>query len=384
MKSAYITCIFLFLLSGCALPAQRVEPGAQLAVAEALGAAEGSGFARAEASREFRFPEDHGPHPEYAVEWWYYTGNLQGADGRRFGFQFTLFRVGITPEPVERDSAWGARNIYMGHFAVTDAAGERFFAAERFSRDGAGLAGAQAAPLRVWIDDWSVEGLDASGLPMRLRAATEEVALDLTLQQGKPAVLQGDRGLSQKSAAPGNASYYYSLTRMPAAGTLTIGSEAYAVEGLAWMDREWSTSALGPDQVGWDWFALQLDDGREIMFYQLRTRDGGSDPYSSGVLVDTDGTSRRLARDDVAIDVREQWRSPRSGAVYPAAWQLSIPSEEIELQVTPLLAEQELPVSVIYWEGMVAVEGQAAGAPVRGSGYVELTGYADAAGGRGR
>ncbi|HMO56921.1 MAG TPA: lipocalin-like domain-containing protein [Roseiflexaceae bacterium] len=342
-----------------------------------LGAAEGLGFARADAPRSFSFPLDHGPHPEYAVEWWYYTGNLAAADGRRYGFQFTIFRVGITPTPQERESTWAARNVYMGHFAFTDVANRQFYADERFSRDGAGLAGATTEPFRVWIDDWSVSGTDGAALPMRLRAATADLALDLIVQQGKPEVLQGDAGLSRKSSAAGNASYYYSLTRMPAEGSVRIGNEQIAVHGLAWMDREWSTSALGNDQVGWDWFALQFDDGRELMFYQLRLRNGGSDPLSSGVLVAADGSVRRLLRDDVRIEVLDTWRSPRSGAGYPARWRISIPDAAITLQVEPLLSDQELPVSVVYWEGAVAVTGNSGNAPLAGSGYIEMTGYID-------
>jgi predicted secreted hydrolase len=210
---------------------------------------------------------------------------------------------------------------------------------------------------------------------MRLRAAQEGIAIDLLLQPGKRPVLQGERGLSRKSAEPGNASYYYSLTRMPAAGTVRLDGESFAVTGLAWMDREWSTSSLGEDQVGWDWFALQLGDGSEVMLYRLRRTDGSADPSSSGTAIAPDGASRHLARADFQLQDLDFWQSPASGARYPARWRVRVPAEGLELEVTPLLADQELDVSFRYWEGAVGIEGTRRGRPVRGRGYVEMTGY---------
>ena len=353
-----------------------------LSVAEALGGDPDAGFARALGPRRFVFPEDHGPHPEFRTEWWYYTGTLEatdpGAAGRRFGFQLTVFRVGLAPHPVVRASAWGTGQVYLAHFGVTDVAGGRLHARERWSRGALGLAGATVRPFRVWVEDWTIAGVgdDGAALPMRLQADEAEVAIDLRLASAKPPVLQGDRGLSPKSATPGNASYYYSLTRMPAEGTVRVGDRTLAVRGLAWMDREWSTSALGAGQVGWDWFALQLDDGRELMLYRLRRGDGSADPVSAGSLVAPDGTARRLGLADVQIDVLNHWPSPRDGARYPARWRLRVPSAGLDLEVTPRIADQELALTVRYWEGAVAVTGTAAGAPVEGAGYVELTGYA--------
>lgn len=372
-----LTFIFLLIvavvLAACSAPAASLEPRARLAVAEAMAGGDVAGFARATEPRTFIFPRDHGPHPEYAIEWWYYTGNLQSPEGRRFGFQFTIFRTGLIPGSVERPSAWASDSIYMAHFALSDVAGATFYAFERFSRGAAGLAGAQSDPFSVWLEDWRAEGLGPDGTPMRLRAAEGDVSIDLTLAAGKPPVLQGDRGLSQKSADEGNASYYYSFTRMPASGSIRIGATLYQVNGLAWMDREWSTSALGEDQVGWDWFALHLDDGRDLMFYRLRLRNGGIDPYSKGVLVDAAGSARRLNNSDVLVEPLDYWTSPRSGATYPARWRLRVPDEAIDLTLTPLLADQELPVTVVYWEGAVAISGSAGG-----SGYIEMTGYTPA------
>lgn len=366
----HLVLALTFVLASCG--ETRSLPQAKLAVADALAGTGQQGFAKVTERRPFSFPADHGPHPAYATEWWYYTGNLRDAAGRRFGFQLTFFRFGLTPQAPRRASDFGASAIYMAHFALADGAGQ-FHAFERFSRDGAGLAGAQAEPFRAWLEGWSADSAPGSAIPMRLRAAQDDVAIDLTLQQGKPTVLQGDGGLSQKSAEPGNASYYYSITRMPTKGSVSVGGQRYEVEGLSWMDREWSTSALGPGQIGWDWFALQLDDGRELMYYRLRRADGGLDPYSKGVIVNADGTTQTLRQTDVTIEPTGSWTSQRSGAVYPSGWRLRAPSANIDLTIAPLLKDQELPTTVIYWEGAVDLGGSSGG-----SGYIELTGYADA------
>ena len=218
--------------------------------------------------------------------------------------------------------------------------------------------------------------MDAEGKRWHLHARRDGIAIDLDVQSHRPPVLQGDNGLSQKSAAPGNASYYYSLPRMQTTGTVRIGAELYAVKGLSWLDREWSTSALGPDQVGWDWFALQFDDGRALMFYQLRRRDGNTDRFSAGTLVDANGRVHRLTRDDVRIEVLDDWNSPASGVRYPSRWRLRVPSQAIDVEVSPLIAAQELRLSVDYWEGAVQFRGGAKGNEAAGRGYVELVGYA--------
>jgi predicted secreted hydrolase len=346
-----------------------------MAVGEALGGPT-EGFARALTPRPFVFPDDHGPHPEFRTEWWYYTGNLQTADGRHFGFQLTFFRTALAPSMAARASRWASREAYMAHFALTDTAGRRFRSASRSSRAALGLAGAHARPFEVWVEDWAAQGLAGDASPVRLRAADGDAAIDLTLESAKPPVLQGDRGLDRKSASPGNASYYYSLTRMPARGRVTVGGVAFEVGGLAWMDREWSTSSLGADLVGWDWMALQLDDGRELMLYHLRRADGSADPFSSGRLVETDGTSHSLALNDFRIDVLDSWSSPRDGTRYPSRWRITIPAESLELDVVPRLSDQELALTVRYWEGAVRVGGHGRGRPIAGVGYVELVGYA--------
>lgn len=351
-----------------------------LTVAGALGGGDGGteGFARAVEPRAFQFPEDHGPHPGFRTEWWYWTGNLETEDGRAFGYQFTLFRSALAPEAPVRDSAWGTRQVYLGHFTVSDVGAGRFHAHERFSRAAVGLAGATTTPFHVWLEDWEARSTGPDMWPVRLHAQADGVALELLLEPGKAPVLQGDKGLSQKGPEKGNASYYYSMTRMPSRGTVTVDGVSFPVKGESWMDREWSTSALGEDQVGWDWFSLQLSDDSELMYYQLRKKDGSADPFSAGTWAPPVGEPVRFTREDVKLQVLSTWKSPLGGE-YPAKWRVTVPKLGLELTVTPKLANQELPVSVRYWEGSVSLEGSREGAPVKGRGYVELTGYADVA-----
>nr|APZ78841.1 hydrolase [Stigmatella aurantiaca] len=357
-------------------PPPKAAPG--LTVATLLGKTEGGdeGYARALQPREFHFPEDHGPHESFRTEWWYWTGNLQTADGHAFGYQLTMFRNAMAAQAVKRESEWGTRQLYMGHFALSDIGAKRFHVFERFSRAAVGLAGAQAQPFRVWLEDWEVKGLNNGALPMRLSVAAQAVALSLVMDEGKPPVLQGDQGLSQKGG-PGSASYYYSLTRMPSRGTVTVEGHVYEVTGSSWMDREWSTAVLDASQIGWDWFSLQLSDDTELMYYQLRRSDGTTAPGSAGSFVFPQGTSARLKPEEGKLEVLDTWTSPRSGVTYPARWRLSVPSQQLELELVPAQADQELPVTVLYWEGSVRIHGTRAGQPVTGRGYVELTGYGD-------
>jgi predicted secreted hydrolase len=371
-----------FLLTAALWAVHRDEPeapSARVAVTAALGGAT-TEYARAIEARPFVFPEDHGPHPAYRTEWWYYTGNLATAAGRRFGFQLTFFRIAQAPASAPRASAWAATQVYMAHFAVTDVDGERFHPTVRLARGALGLAGATAQPFRVWVEDWVAQGEGTRAFPMRLQATEGEVALDVRLEEGKPITLQGDRGLSRKGPVEGNASYYYSLTRMPAQGSLRLGQELFAVRGLAWMDREWSTSALGADQVGWDWFAFQLSDGRDVMIYRLRRRDGSIDPFSGGTVVGADGLGQPLGPGEVTVQALSWWTSPRGGTRYPARWRIAIPSQGLILEVTPLVADQELAEPVRYWEGAVRVQGRAGHQAVEGHGYAELVGYAEEGG----
>lgn len=376
------------LLAACAGRSEP-EPAADL-VGYLSGPAADAGFARVTAPRTLRFPEDEGPHHDYQTEWWYYTGNLSetgagavgagGAGGRDFGFQLTFFRRALAPAAggTPRPSAWSTEQVYLAHFALSDLAAGRFHSAERLARGAAGLSGAIADPFRVWLETWSVARPEARA-PVRLRAADGPIALDLDLRPAKPPVAHGEAGYSRKGPEAGDASYYYSYPRLAAAGWVTTTEGAFPVQGLAWMDHEWSTSALAEDQVGWDWFSLQLDDGRELMLFQLRQADGGLAEWSSGSLIDRDGALTRLGREDFALEVRRTWTSPRSGGTYPVRWRLRVPGAGLDLDIEARMDDQEHALDLRYWEGAVRVQGQAEGRPVAGLGYAELTGYAPGA-----
>lgn len=355
----------------------RRSPSApqNIPVSSALGTDDNTGFQRAYQPRLFQFPTDHGPHPGFRNEWWYATGNLADATGRQFGYQLTLFRIALSPTAPVADSAWRTHQIYMGHFALTDVANQQHYTFERFSRSALGLAGAQATPFRVWLEDWHLFGGETDIFPLHLQAREQQIEIDLILRATKPIVLQGNQGLSQKSDEPGNASYYYSYTHLPTQGHIRIDQTLFTVNGASWLDREWSTSALGSDQSGWDWFALQLNDGRELMFYRLRRQDGSIDPHSQGILVASDGQTRPIRWDALSLQPLGEWRSPSTEDHYPAGWRLQLPSEQLELTITPKVADQEMRLTVRYWEGAVSVTGQSKGTAITGQGYLEMTRY---------
>ncbi|MGA7537570.1 MAG: lipocalin-like domain-containing protein [Steroidobacteraceae bacterium] len=342
-------------------------------------------FAEALAPQPLEFPRDEGPHPDFRQEWWYLTGNLDSTGGERFGFELTIFRFALAPTapiptaaPGAEGSKWRTRQIYLGHFAVTDVARHRFRFAAKPSRGALGLAGAQANPLRVWVGNWQVGQDPAAGASAgawQVRAAEPDYVLSLAARPLMPPVLNGERGFSRKSAESGDATYYYSIPRIAVQGTLVRDGQPLRVHGLAWLDREWGSGSLGRQEVGWDWFGLQLDDGSCLMFYSLRDRDGAQDPESAGTWIDAHGKARGLARSDVRIEVLDHW-TDRSGARYPSRWRLLAPALGLDLRVHPILADQELLTSPRYWEGAVDVAGTRAGRAIGGRGYVELVGYA--------
>lgn len=371
------TLLTLLLMAAIAMAwwlfGRPVPPPAEpFDLAEALGGVAEAGFERAVAPRSFRFPEDHGAHPGYRNEWWYFTGNLEGAEGRRFGFQLVFFRNALVSGKAAGGSLWRSHQSWMAHLSLSDIQEGGFHAFERFSRGALGLAGAQAQPFGVWLDDWAVSEEEGG---WRLRAAEGEIALNLLLKPQRRPVLQGEAGLSRKSGKPGNASYYYSIPRLGVAGEVSIAGHGHPVKGLAWLDREWSTSALGQEQAGWDWFSLQLSDGSDLMFYRLRRKDGQVDPFSAGSWMQADGQLIPLGPDDLKLEVRERWQSPLGGS-YPVRWGLAIPGHDLALEVTPAMMNQELDLLVRYWEGAVDVRGKRSGRPIQGRGYLELTGYA--------
>lgn len=344
-----------------------------------LGNGDDADFARASTPKEWHFPEDHGPHPRFKAEWWYLTGNLTAvATGRHFGYELTLFRFALAAHARQRPSPWGTTQVFMGHLALTDSDRGLFHHFQRFSRVALDLAGAVADPFRVWLGDWSLVGTGGSPEKpaMHLEAHQEGVAVDLSLVASKPVVLQGDHGLSRKSPDPGNASFYYSLPRLTTTGWVVTGGERFEVSGLSWFDREWSTSSLADNQEGWDWFALQLADGWDLMVYRMREKTASSSFTSGGTLIDPEGKVITLADDAVIVDSLGSWLSPTTGVLYPSRWHLRIPIRDLDLEITPWLLDQELNRTMVrYWEGAVRIQGTHGLHKVLGNGYVELAGY---------
>ena len=315
-------------------------------------------------------PGDYYFRPDYRVQWWYFTGHLFDKDGHEFGYELTFFVVGVQKRRYQ--SKFGVNNIYISHFALTDVAGRRYSYSEKSDSGAYGFAGADARRLKVWVDRNSIEGLPDR---IHLRASGEPGDLDLVLTSLKPAVLHGDKGYSRKSEeSPLEASLYYSLTDLRSRGTLKTGGKSFDVAGKSWFDREISAGRKGWKEKGWDWFGIQLDDGREIMLYLMRNRDGTIDRSSSGTLVQKDGSYRHLSLDDFTIHASGEYRSARTAARYPARWEIRIPSEGLQLRVIPLLQDQEFiatrTTGNYYWEGSCGVEGT-----VKGRAYAELTGY---------
>ena len=355
-----------------AVSSQRARP-----VTDVLGSdRQLPGFARAIEPAAISLPEDHGPHPRFRSEWWYFSGNLVDETGGEFGFQLTFFRYALSPEPPQRPSRWAASQIYMAHFAISDRARGKHRVAERFARGALELAGARGRPFAAWLDDWAARSTTDAFLPLELTAQDQAQGLQLSLrlEAGKPAVLQGRNGLSQKSPEPGEASYYYSYTRLAARGVLGVDGREHAVRGLAWLDREWSTSSLGPDLAGWDWFGVQLDDGRDLMLYALRDENGVMQPLSAGSLVAPDGSKRHLEAGDFQLQPITYWRSAATGVRYPVEWELQVPVAGVNLSLRPMFSDQEQDLTVRYWEGSVDALDPASGRRL-GRGYMELTGY---------
>ena len=353
-----------------------------LAVVPGLAADTAEEFRVAREGYRYTFPRDHGAHEAFRTEWWYYTGQLTANDGRPFGYQLTFFRRGMPREQTNSPpSQWAVTQLYLAHFAVSDLSKGRFRYAEKISRAGLGKAGAADDRLHVWIDRWSAESPVASPATQTLTAADGDLALQLTVSPDKPLVIHGTNGISHKGSAMGQASHYYSFTRLATNGKLTLGNESFDVTGTSWMDHEFGSAELGKDLVGWDWFSLQLDDQRELMLYRLRRSDGSADPVSSGTLIDREGRGQHLSIGDFTLEPTSHWTSPASKAHYPQRWRLTIPSQQLSLELAPLMAEQELSTTrstqVTYWEGAIEARGTTQGRPIQGKGYMELTGYAE-------
>lgn len=415
--------LFVFLwmgLSGCkdGDSSDNIDIGQSLSAVDALPC-----FARATKVIPIAFPRDHGSHDRFQTEWWYYTGNLDTPDGRHFGYQLTFFRrallcgesengddnddekghakqEGQSPEAPVAPSKWRTGQLYLAHFAVTDVEAGRFYSDHRMARRALGLAGAEASPYRVWLEKWQVAAASSGGiglegevedrlsnaadlnltmsvgstetLSVQMSAHSQGFSVDFILSPVKPVVLQGKRGLSQKSEKEGNASYYYSMTRSHTRGVIRTEAGEFQVTGTSWFDHEWSTSALGADERGWDWISIHLEDQRDFMVCQVRKIDGTPNPFSFGCLSYPDGRYEILSGSDFTLQVTDHWKSDASGARYPSRWRLMLPGHDLDMRITPYLDNQEHLGGFVYWEGCVQVEGKEG---VSGSGYIEMTGY---------
>jgi predicted secreted hydrolase len=335
-------------------------------------------FRVAEPGYRFEFPRDFFNHEDYQTEWWYYTGNLRAADGHRFGFELTFFRQGVSRE--RKSDPWFVNNIWMAHLALSDSGAQKFMHEERLNRSGPGLAGVDAERGLVWNGNWSarIGEHDAD-----LRGIADPFEVQLHLAYAKPPVVQGQDGVSRKAEGAGHASHYFSQTRMLTNGTIEVGGKSYAVDGTAWMDHEFFTGGMAPGESGWDWLSVQLADGTELMLYRLRHKDGSIDPYSSGSFVQKDGRSEFLStRDFEMTPSGDDWTSEKTKATYPLRWRVTVPRLQLQLEVTTPLRAQELTggFGPSYWEGAIDVQGTRGAAPVKGVGYLEMTGYAPGGG----
>ncbi len=333
----------------------------------------GANWETAQPGWQYEFPRDHHSHPNFKTEWWYFTGNLFDSSGHRFGYELTFFRQGIRP-PNERNpelSRFVVNDLKFAHFTITDANGKQFRFEQKTSRGAFGEAGFDDGTRIAWIDDWTLEsnGTDEFDLTARMSNAT----LRLHLRSTKPVVVHGQNGVSVKASEAEHASHYYSCTRLETSGELVRNGALTSLHGESWFDHEWATNQLAPEQIGWNWLSVQFEDGRELMLYQMRLQSGAIDPSSSGTLVRPDGQSVYLPNESFHFTPTKFWTSAKTGAKYPIGWRVEIPSENLQFNVRAVLENQELALRPLtYWEGAIDTE------PMKGRGYLELTGYAGA------
>jgi predicted secreted hydrolase len=324
----------------------------------------------------YAFPRDHYNHPDFQTEWWYYTGNLKAADGRRFGFELTFFRQGVSREDIETNP-WDVRDLYLAHLALSDLDGSQFFHAERTNRAGPGIAGISENDRHIWNGNWQISW---QGEAQHLRAMDDRFDLNFSMQSAKPPVVHGKNGVSQKAEGPGRASHYISLTRLITSGEIVLLGRRFPVAGVSWMDHEFFTHQLEPNQVGWDWISIQLEDNTELMLFRIRRTDGSIDPYSSGTFVDANGAASHLLPSDFVLrPAGAVWTSPATHATYPIEWNVSVPKLNLDLHATTSLPSQEMTalskITPNYWEGAIALTGHKGSATVHALGYLEMTGY---------
>jgi predicted secreted hydrolase len=345
-------------------------------------------FVIATAPYVFAFPGDHGAHPLYQSEWWYFTGHVRSSSGRRFGYELTFFRVrlqpgDVVPAPVaSARSRWRGDQVYAVHFAITDEAGRKFVHTERVARQALGLGSAVKGRLAVRADDWSLLGEPLANPKeerMTLHAADAQNGLDLVQVPEKPPAIHGRGGVFRKGACASCASHYYSYTRLRTRGTLRYAGTRLNVDGTSWMDHEFGTNQLDPSEVGWDWMSLQLNDGREVMLCMFRRKDGSLAPQSAGSLIERDGRVRALPLSAFRVTATGRWHSAQTAVDYPSGWRVQISSAQLDVVLAPAVPNQEIVPSSgpAYWEGAVDVRDAAAPGRTRGQGYVELTGYTE-------
>lgn len=348
-----------------------------ISVASVMSEDESARYSKALEPREFIFPDDHAAHNDFKLEWWYFTGNLKGSDNREFSYQFTIFRNALSSDSVDVVSDLATNQLYFAHFGLTDISNEKHYYFEKFARGSDGISGAEAEPLKVFIENWKLSGIYPNSdykMPVfNIFAEENNISLNLELTPEKQLVLHGNQGLSPKSNEPGNASYYYSYTKLKTIGDIKINNKNHSVSGYSWMDREWSTSALSKNQVGWDWFSIQLDDNTEIMYFRLRNSNDETD-FAKGTLIHSNGEYTALQAEDFILK-NTQKSILSSGTEYPNKWNLDIPKYDISLNIETRIKEQEMKLSVKYYEGSIKVSGRNGAKDVSGFGFVELTGY---------
>lgn len=360
MRSRAIATLLAFMLPACASQWKLALPG-----------------------YHYQFPRDHFSHPDYGTEWWYYTGNLRASNGHRFGFELTFFRRAVDlPKQVtvSSDTTWRPNQIYLAHLALSDIDGSEFYHTQRLNRAGPGLAGVDVAQGRYWNGNWQVRWLSLATGEQELQAVCRRFTLRLDLKPEKPLVIHGKDGVSQKAPERGRASHYISFTRIRATGQLQWNGRAQPLSGLAWMDHEFFTGQLDQSESGWDWVSIQLDNNEELMLYRIRKKSQQESPYLSGTYVDAQDNSHFLDGSQFSLDPGTvTWQSPDSGSRYPIAWKIRVPSLDLELSEQTSLKNQELftpdGVSPPYWEGAVTYTGTMRSEPVKGVGYLEMTGY---------
>ncbi|KRR20602.1 iron ABC transporter permease [Bradyrhizobium lablabi] len=323
------------------------------------------GFAAVVPDRTFAFPADHGPHPQFRIEWWYVTANLTDARGAAYGAQWTLFRQAIAAGGAQE--GWANQQIWMGHAAVTRDDTHRF--SQTFARGGVGQAGVEAAPFHAWIDAWEMRALDPMNddniAPCALKASGTDFSYTLRLDAERPLTLQGDGGYSRKSLRE-QASYYYSQPHYAAAGILTIDDKPIDVTGMAWLDREWSSQPLAADQSGWDWLSLHFNSGDKLMLYRMRQTDGQH--YGSGKWIAPDNTVEMLGSGDIVMTPLTV--TPIAGRKIPTSWRIAVAKMALAIECRPLNPKSWMGTSFPYWEGPIRFEGSHTGV-----GYLEMTGY---------